>query len=91
MKGNVMAEQYYSTIEVSRMLNIHPSRLSRAVWVGKIPQPIKSPGKGVFLWTRNNIEQASQYFRGCGASDIFKDGTESDAVLADERFLAIAT
>lgn len=46
-----MAEKYYSSLEVARMLDINPSRLARAVWVEKIPQPAKSPGgKGVFLW-----------------------------------------
>ncbi|MHC4172110.1 MAG: hypothetical protein ACYTBX_15015 [Planctomycetota bacterium] len=68
-----MAKQYYSSLQVAKMLNIHPSRLSRAVWIGKIEQPAKSPGKGVFLWTRDDINRASLVLRKRDASDIFCD------------------
>lgn len=90
-----MAEKYYSSLEVARMLDINPSRLARAVWVEKIPQPAKSPGgKGVFLWVRDDVERASQLFRKRDASDIF-DQSLPQLVQAElketESFLGVGT
>ncbi|NQT01345.1 MAG: helix-turn-helix domain-containing protein [Planctomycetes bacterium] len=81
-----MAEQYYSSLQVAKMLNVHNSRLSRAVWEGRIDPPAKSPGKGVFLWTRDDIERASWILRRRDASDILIDSAsalEPQAVKPD--------
>ena len=49
---------YRSTREVARLLGISVSRLSRAVWVGRIAPPARSPS-GNFLWHHDDIERAS--------------------------------
>lgn len=71
-----MDTKYFSTQQVAQMLNVKINRLQRAIWDGRIDPPAKSPGgKGVFLWTRGDIERASQLFRGRDTSDIFDSDT----------------
>ena len=49
---------YSSTREVATILKVNPSRLSRAVWDGRVDPPQKSPS-GNFLWTYEDINRAS--------------------------------
>ena len=49
---------YKSTREVARVLGINPSRLSRAVWTGRLQEPQRGPS-GNFLWTEKDIRRAS--------------------------------
>ena len=46
-----------STKEVSRLLGVSPSRLSRAVWEERVRPPDKSP-QGSFLWGPDDIQRA---------------------------------
>ena len=64
--------QFLSTMQVSRILKVTPSRLSRAVWDGRIEAPEKTPS-GDFMWTPEDIDRASRAllhraFRGLVAS-----------------------
>ena len=48
---------YRSTREVAELLNVTPSRLSKAVWDRRIDPPERGPS-GAFLWTHNDIRRA---------------------------------
>lgn len=50
--------QFLSTRDAARRLGVNPSRLSRAVWTGKVPEPQRGPG-GNFLWTEDDLRRAS--------------------------------
>ncbi|MCX5671418.1 MAG: hypothetical protein NTU94_08890 [Planctomycetota bacterium] len=50
-----------STREVARLLSIHPSTLSQALWDGRIPAPQKGPG-GAFWWDETAIYRAAKVF-----------------------------
>ena len=50
---------FFSTLQVSRILGISISRLSRACWLEQIvPLPQKTPA-GNFLWSIEDINRAS--------------------------------
>jgi hypothetical protein len=49
---------FYGTKDVARTLGIRPDALTRAIWVGRLDPPTKSPS-GSFLWTEQDIERAS--------------------------------
>lgn len=49
---------YYSTRATAKLLAMHPSRLARAVWDGRVAPPSKSPS-GAFLWTLEDVRRAS--------------------------------
>jgi hypothetical protein len=67
---------FLSTRQVARLLGINVSRLSTAVWTGRITEPPKGPGNA-FLWGKEQIEQASWVLRGKSADDVL--GTIKDA------------
>lgn len=50
--------QYLSTRQVSRLLDVSVSLLTKAVWDGRVDPPAKSPS-GNFLWTHADIDRAS--------------------------------
>jgi DNA-binding transcriptional MerR regulator len=56
MKGRNMA--FYNTRQAAKILGIRPDNLSRAVWLGRLDPPTKSPS-GNYLWTEQDIERAS--------------------------------
>ena len=62
---------YSSTREVAVMLDINPSRLSRAIWDGRLAPPMKSPS-GAFLWVETDIQRASWVLRRQSADDILE-------------------
>ena len=47
-----------STRQAAKALGIRPDALSRAVWIGRMDEPAKSPS-GDFLWTEEDINRAS--------------------------------
>jgi hypothetical protein len=49
---------FYATREVARILGVKTDILARAVWLGSVDPPQKSPS-GDFLWTERDIEVAS--------------------------------
>jgi len=53
---------YYGTKDVARLLGIRPDALSRAIWIGRIDAPAKSPS-GNYLWTTKDIERAAWVLR----------------------------
>ncbi len=63
---------YRSTKEVARLLGVSISRLSRAVWEGRIDPPQKAPG-GAYLWTRRDVEHASWVLRHRSAGDVLPE------------------
>lgn len=50
--------QFYSTRQVARLLGIKIDTLQKAVWLGRVDPPDKSPS-GNFLWTIADLERAS--------------------------------
>ncbi len=70
---------FYSSRQVAKMLGVNPSRLSRAIWDGRIDEPPRGPGN-FFLWGEKEIEQASWVLRHKSADDVLKtlgDSTEA--------------
>lgn len=49
---------FYNTKQVAGFLAIRPDSLSRAVWLGRVDPPEKSPS-GDYLWTIDDIQRAS--------------------------------
>lgn len=49
---------FRSTKEVAMVLGVSPSKLSRAVWEGRLDPPERGPS-GAFLWEYSDIERAS--------------------------------
>ena len=49
---------YQSTRQAAKTLGIRPDALARAVWIGRLDPPEKSPS-GDFLWTQQDIDRAS--------------------------------
>jgi len=58
----IMSNEFYSTREVARIINVNVAALSHAVWDGRIEPPARSPS-GSFLWTRQDIQRASSALR----------------------------
>lgn len=52
-----------STREVGKLLAVPPSRLSRIVWDGRIPEPERGPGNS-FLWNDEDVNRASKVLLG---------------------------
>ena len=50
--------QFYSTREAAKFLGVKPDTLQKALWLGRIEAPEKSPS-GSFLWTAPDINRAS--------------------------------
>lgn len=70
---------YLSTREVATLLGVNVSRLSTAVWAGRIAEPPRGPGNA-FLWGPEDIERASWVLRRRSADDVLKaiaDNTEA--------------
>ena len=63
---------YRSTKEVARLLGVSISRLSRAVWEGRVDPPEKAPG-GAYLWTQRDVEHASWVLRHRSAGDVLPE------------------
>ncbi|MBA7600492.1 hypothetical protein ES703_07547 [subsurface metagenome] len=72
---------FFSTRQVARLLGISISRLSRAVWEGRVNEPFKGPG-GSFLWTEKDIEHASWVLRHRSADDVLENVNCSQEALA---------
>ena len=51
-----------STRSVAFILGVRPGTLSKAIWSGSIPAPVKGPG-GAFLWTSEDFTRAQRYFK----------------------------
>ena len=49
---------YLSTKQAASVLNVKPDALSRAVWIGKVDAPPKSPA-GDYMWDEATINRAS--------------------------------
>lgn len=49
---------FFSTRQVAEIFQIKPDMLSRAVWLGKVKPPLKSP-QGSYLWNLKDIEAAA--------------------------------
>lgn len=62
---------YSSTREVAAILKVNPSRLSRAIWDGRLAPPMKGPS-GSFLWVETDIQRASWVLRRQSADDILE-------------------
>jgi len=54
---------FRSTRDVGKLLGVPPSRLSRLVWDGRIPEPERGPGDS-FCWTIEDINRASKALLG---------------------------
>jgi len=57
------------TRQVAQLLGVNPNRLSRAVWEGKLDEPVRGPG-GCFCWTRADIRRASWVLLGRDLDDV---------------------
>ena len=47
---------YRSTREVAELLGVLPSRISKAIWEGRLEAPERGPS-GAFLWTDDDIRR----------------------------------
>lgn len=54
--------KYLSTRQAAKALGIRPDALSRAVWIGKVDAPPKSPA-GDYMWYAASINSASWILR----------------------------
>lgn len=49
---------FRSTRQVAKLLDVTSSRLSKAVWDGRLNAPQRGPS-GAFLWTQDDVRHAS--------------------------------
>ena len=55
---------FQSTRQVAKLLDITPSRLSKAVWDGRLDEPQRGPS-GAFLWSDTDVRRACWTLLGC--------------------------
>ena len=60
---------FFSTKRVAKAMGLNISRLSKAVWEGRLPEPTRGPG-GVFLWSLEDAQRASWYFNKRDLTDM---------------------
>ena len=63
---------FRSTRDVAVILGIGVSRISKAVWDGRLDAPARGPS-GAFLWTEADIQRASWALRRRSADDVLLD------------------
>ena len=51
-------DKFIGTKEAAARLQVNPSRLSRAVWEGRLSEPQRAPS-GAFLWAEEDLEKAA--------------------------------
>ena len=49
---------FYGTQQVAKILDVRPSRLTRAIWEQRFSPPAKGPG-GAFVWSEHDIRRAA--------------------------------
>lgn len=54
--------EFRNTLKAASAIGVSHSRLSRAVWEGRIKPPQKGPG-GNYLWAEKDLERASWALR----------------------------
>ena len=62
------------TKEAARILGLRPGTLLKAIWEGRLREPVRGPGKA-FIWSDHDLRRAAWLLR-------HKD---MDAVLAERR------
>jgi len=62
------------TKEAARILGLRPGTLLKAIWEGRLREPVRGPGKA-FIWSDDDLRRAAWLLR-------HKD---LDAVLAERR------
>lgn len=65
---NMRQNKIANTREVARVLGVSTSKLSRAVWDGRVDAPMRGPG-GAFLWDLESIQRASWQLLGKSLDD----------------------
>ena len=65
---------YKSTKQVGEILGVPPSRISRAVWEGRLNAPQRGPS-GAFLWTTEDILRAGWILLRRDVSDLLEELT----------------
>ena len=70
---------FRSTKEVAILLGVSPSRVSRAVWEGRLDPPQRGPS-GAFLWEEADLRRASWVLLGM---DLDRAVRERMAILGD--------
>ena len=71
-QGEMVMEAARSTRDVARFLNVRPDRVSKMVWLGKIPEPGRSPS-GDFLWGEEDIRRACRALLGRSLDDVMAE------------------
>jgi hypothetical protein len=64
----MLQTEHLNTRDAARALGVSVSKLSRAVWEGRVDSPPRGPGNS-FLWSKESIERASWQLNGKGLGD----------------------
>jgi len=62
------------TKEAARILGLRPGTLLKAIWEGRLREPVRGPGKA-FIWNDDDLRRAAWLLR----------RMDLDAVLAERR------
>ena len=61
------------TRQAAKVLGVKPTTLSRAVWDGRLQQPVRAPG-GAFIWSDEDLRRAAWVMRKQDLDDLRKEG-----------------
>ena len=67
------------TKKAASLLGMRPSRLSHAVWEGRIPEPERGPG-GVFIWSEDDLRRAARTMLGKSLEEVRNSDDVAKAV-----------
>lgn len=51
--------QVISTRDAARLLEVHPAKLSRMIWDGRLPEPTRGPARA-FIWSEADLARAAR-------------------------------
>ena len=73
---------FVGTKEAAALLGVRPGTLSKAVWDGRLAEPMRGPGN-VRLWSQADLERAARVLRGQSLESIM--AARRDAAAAGVR------
>jgi hypothetical protein len=74
-----MGEKFLNTRSAAAELGVGADRLSRAVWAGRLGEPMRGPG-GCFLWQEADLERAAWVLCRRALEDIRAERRQRQAV-----------
>ena len=65
--------EFVGTRQAAKRLRVNPAALSKAVWEGRVEEPLRGPGN-VRLWSEEDLQKAAWAMCGKSLDDIDAEG-----------------